>query len=185
MPEDSLKRLKRSLDEFQSYFPHERDDIDIVVLRGHQLHERLLYEFIKTRVPNSHYIDSVFISWVPLLSLVRAMKFGDETEYEWVWRCLKKLADTRNHIAHNLSPEKQQKCVGNFVNCVRSEFQGFNSIPGDDNLKKAIFVVYNGLSTVLALEDFPSCTATALVREEIKKFGLANIEKGLESSRNA
>lgn len=178
MVEDIFKDIDKSLETFNTYFPHEREDVDIIVLRGHQLAENLLYKFVRSNVPTPQHIDSFFISWKPLLSLVRALKTDDEAEYNWVWNSLIKLAKTRNLIAHNLTPEDQAKHITDFINCVRSQVPPFKDIPGDNELKKSIFVVYCGLSTALALENFPSCTATYIAREKIQEHGQSILEQG-------
>ena len=82
--EDYLKDLNEALERFQTYFPEKREDIDIIVLRGHQLAESLLYKFIKQNVRYPEYIDSFFIRWEPLVALVRAMKNEKTKEYDWV-----------------------------------------------------------------------------------------------------
>ncbi len=177
MEENYLQDLDESLGIFNSYFPHERDDTDIVILRGHQLAESLLYRFVRQNVQNPKFIDSFFIRWEPLLSLVRAMKQGNEEEYIWVWSSLMKLERARNQIAHNLETDIFDQKVTDFVNCVRSQVPDFKSIPGTDNLKKSIFVVYCGLSTSLALEKYPACGATYIVRDMIKEHGQSIIPK--------
>jgi hypothetical protein len=179
MDESFVKELDSSLEVFNTYFPNERDDLDILILRGHQLAETMLYSFIRKTVSNPQHIDSFFISWEPLVSLVRALMQDDEEEYTWVWKSLIKLAKTRNQIAHNINPDIQSKHVADFINCVRSQFSGFNNVIGDDELKKAIFIVYCGLSTALALEKYPYCGATYLVRDEIHKHGQELISKGI------
>jgi hypothetical protein len=179
MDENFVKELDSSLDVFNTYFPNERDDVDILILRGHQLAERMLYSFVRKAVPNPRHIDSFFISWEPLVSLVRALKRDDEEEYLWVWKSLIKLAKTRNQIAHNINPDIQSKHIADFINCVRSQFSDFNKVAGEDDLKKAIFIVYCGLSTALALEKYPCCGATYLVRELIHKHGQDLISKGV------
>ncbi len=80
--EDYLKDLNEALEMFQTYFPEKREDIDIIVLRGHQLAESLLYKFIKQNVRYPEYIDSFFIRWEPLVALVRAMKNEKTKEYK-------------------------------------------------------------------------------------------------------
>lgn len=182
MEENYLENLEASLNVFNTYFPHERVDRDIIILRGHQLAESLLYAFIKRNVHNPKHIDSFFIRWEPLLALVRAMKTSDEQEYQWVWNSLFKLERARNQIAHNLETEILDKKITDFINCVRSQVSDFKRIPGDDDLKKAIFIVYCGLSTALALEKYPACGATYLVREQIQEHGKAVMSKGVGST---
>ena len=160
MEEDYLKDLDESIEIFNTYFPHERVDVDIVILREHQLAESLLYKFVKNNVNNPSFVDSFSIRWDSLVSLVRSMKHGNEQEYEWIWPSLLRLERARNQIAHNLESDLLSKRVTEFINCVRSQVADFKSIPGDDDLKKSIFIVYCGLSTSLALEKYPACGAT-------------------------
>ncbi|MGB2739898.1 MAG: hypothetical protein WBC60_05005 [Cognaticolwellia sp.] len=47
MDESFVKELDSSLEVFNTYFPNERDDVDILILRGHQLAETMLYSFIR------------------------------------------------------------------------------------------------------------------------------------------
>lgn len=176
--EDYLKDLNESLRMFQTYFPEEREDLDIIVLRGHQLAESLLYRFIKQNVRYPEFIDSFFIRWEPLVALVRAMKNENTNDYNWVWSSLLQLERVRNQIAHNLEANKLEKKINEFINCVRSGVNDFNKIPGEDDLKKAIFVVYCGLSTVLAIDKWPNCTATYLVRDMVEEHGQKTIKKG-------
>lgn len=43
MKESFVKDLDSSLEVFNTYFPNEREDVDILILRGHQLAETMLY----------------------------------------------------------------------------------------------------------------------------------------------
>ncbi|MBP1151170.1 MULTISPECIES: hypothetical protein [unclassified Methylocaldum] len=176
--ENYLKDLNESLKMFQTYFPEKREDVDIIILRGHQLAESLLYKFIKQNVNHPEYIDSFFIRWEPLVALVRAMKNENTKEYDWVWPSLMQLERARNQIAHNLEAEKLQIKIRDFINCVRSRVSEFGQIPGDDDLKKAIFIVYCGLSTALAVDKWPNITATYLVRDMVEEHGRKTINQG-------
>jgi len=176
--ENYLKELSDSLRMFQTYFPEQREDRDIIILRGHQLTESLLYKFIKKNVNYPEYIDSFFIRWEPLMALVRAMKNENTGDYDWIWPSLIRLERARNQIAHSLELAKLQTKIEEFINCVRSNVPEFNKIPGDDDLKKAIFVVYCGLSTALAVDKWPNITATFLVRGMVEEHGRKTISQG-------
>ena len=88
------------------------------------------------------------------------------------------LERARNQIAHDLEAAKLQIKIKDFINCVRSNVTGFNQIPGDDDLKKAIFVVYCALSTALAIDKWPNITATYLVRDLVEEHGHKTINRG-------
>lgn len=179
-----LQDLNESLDLFLKHFPDDREDVDIIVLRGHQLTELLLYRFVKQNVHYPEHIESLFIRWEPLIALVRAMKSERSDDYLWVWPSLVKLERARNQIAHDIEASKLDKKIKDFINCVRSNVSEFNQIKGDDDLKKAIFVVYIGLATTLAIDKWPNITATYLVREIVEEHGQSVMRKGSNNSND-
>lgn len=179
MEENLLRDLEADLEVFNKHFPKDRTDRDIVVLRGHQLIEALVYTFIKKAVPEPRFIDSFYVRWELLIALARALKQGDEKEYLWVWPALISLEKARNEIAHNFDNGMFDQRVMDFVNCVRSSLPALKNIPGEDDLKKSIFVLYCSLSTALALNEYPWCTATFLAREHIQETSGKIIAAGL------
>lgn len=166
---DYLNRLKEYTDIFYSYFPAERKDRDLVVLRGHQLAESLVFRFLRDQFDNPEYADEIRMRWDSLIAIVKAVRHHNDPSEEWVWTSSIKLERARNKVVHYLEPEKSDRLISDFVNCVRSNYSDFSKVPGDDDLKKAIFILYFRLSTLLALEEFPPCTATSIVREVIAK----------------
>ncbi|MBA6414691.1 MULTISPECIES: hypothetical protein [Alteromonadales] len=54
MDDSFVKDLDSSLEVFNTYFPNDRDDI--VILRGHQIAETMLYSFIRKTVSNPKHI---------------------------------------------------------------------------------------------------------------------------------
>ena len=79
----------------------------------------------------------------------------NEKDEAWVWQSSGRPEKARNRVAHYLDPERADQPITDFVNSVRSNFTGFAGIPGDDDLKKCIFILYFAISRLLALEEFP------------------------------
>lgn len=182
--DEYLKRLREYAELFYAYFPSGRGDRDIVILRGHQITETLLYLFIRKHVLCPEHIDDCRMRWDSLIALVKALREWNEETENWIWTSTVRLERARNQYAHCIDPAKADKVTADFVNSVRSNYSAFDDVPGDDNIKKAIFILYFQLSGLLALEEFPSCTATQLVREEIARECTSLIRKGLARDQN-
>ena len=174
-----LERLRNYASLFYSYFPSERKDKDLVALRGHQLVESLIFMYLRNHLHNPEHLDDFRVRWDSLIALINAMRYLNRAEEEWVWTATARLERVRNHYAHYLEPTKSEKLEADFVNCVRSNYPLFKEVPGEDDLKRSIFILYFSLCGLLALEEFPPCTATSIVRETISRECTALISQGL------
>lgn len=166
---DYLTRIHGYADSFYSYFPQEQSERDLVVLRGHQLIETLVFSFLQQQVPSPSELESFRARWDSMLALARSLRFHNSQEDNWIWSSCISLEKARNYVAHSLDEEAINKPAWDFVNAIRSNFGGYREIPGNDDLKKSIFILYFLVSKLLALEEFPPCTATSMVREEIAR----------------
>ena len=178
---DYLERFRSYTEIFYSYFPGDRKDRDLVVIRGHQLVESLLFRFLRDHTSSPEHLDDFHVRWGAAIALVKAMRYSNQPEEEWVWTSAIRLEKARNRVAHYLDSKESERFVLDFVNCVRANYSRFTAIPGDDDLKKAIFILYFILSALLALEEFPPCTATHLVREQIIRTCQSIVLQGLPS----
>lgn len=167
---DYLQRFREYADLFYSYFPSNRDDVDLIVLRGHQLVEALTYKFLTAHVEDPDQLEQVRLRWSSTLALVRALRSHNRDSEKWVWTSSICLERARNRFAHDLDTTKGEERTQDFINAVRGNYSGYSSVPGESDLKKSIFILYFSMSSILALEEFPPCTATSLVREDIARF---------------
>ncbi len=166
---DYLARLRGYADLFYSYFPTSQSERDLVLLRGHQLIEALVFQFLRQHVNSPDELENFHARWDAVLALARSLRYQNEKDEAWVWQSSTRLERARNRVAHFLESQRADQAIADFVNSVRSNFSGYSGIPGEDDLKKCIFILYFSLSRLLALEEFPPCTATSLVREEIAR----------------
>ncbi len=183
--DNHLARLGEYADLFYSYFPSTRQEEDLIVLRGHQITETLLFLYLRKHVNNPDCLDGFRVRWDSLIALVKSLRAWNEPHDEWVWSSAIRLERARNQFAHYIEPEKADKLVADFINCVRSNYRQFNEVPGPDDLKKAIFILYFKLCSLLALDEFPPCTATTHVRDEIAKECTAMINEGIQPNEPA
>jgi hypothetical protein len=109
------------------------------VIRGHQLIESLLFQFLRDHTSCPEHLEDFHARWDATIALVKAMRYSNQPEEEWVWKSAIRLEKARNRVAHYLDSKESERFVLDFVNCVRANYLTFGSIPGDDELKKALF----------------------------------------------
>ena len=91
-------------------------NIELAILKCHLLIEELLFKIISNEAKNSKYIENANLTFSQKMYLARA--FSQLQDEIWLWNAIKKLNDTRNKLAHGLSPEEITSKCNSFIELV-------------------------------------------------------------------
>ena len=72
---DYLARLRGYADLFYSYFPTSQSERDLVLLRGHQLIEALVFQFLRQHVNSPDELENFHARWDAVLALARSLRY--------------------------------------------------------------------------------------------------------------
>jgi hypothetical protein len=96
---------KKSIFQYDNHMP-ETDDHALIVLKGHLLVEKALFDLIHWALPHPQYLDHIRLGFQTLTHVVRAAV--PHRSDDVCWELILKLNSIRNDFAHNLEPPKLQ-----------------------------------------------------------------------------
>jgi hypothetical protein len=125
---DFLLDLKKDLanaseDDWKAYnklsdhLPKDDEDITLIILKGQLLLEKLVREFIDSRLTNPEAIEKQQFSAAQCISLAESMCLKTD-EVKWICAQIRELNTIRNKLAHFLPDDKIEKRISNFVSTV-------------------------------------------------------------------
>lgn len=137
--------------ELVEHLPGDDQDPALVILKGQLLIERLMRRFISSRLPNPSPFQHSQIKAADCIIIAESMCLPNK-EPMWLWAQVKELNSIRNKLAHNLSDNKIEHRISNFVSTVANH-TGLHS----KTLTGAISRLYGmlkGLCEVAESEEF-------------------------------
>jgi len=147
------------------------DDVTLVVIKGHLVVERCLFEILQINMHNHKYLEDAKLSFAQLLNLVKAI--SKIPPHESTFGCIKKLNSLRNHLAHNLPNEKTDKMIDEFIDYVGVHIDGHTT-----RAQKARDQIYSMLGAISIL-----ISVSELVSSEASKSGLIDVLRKLGAEK--
>jgi hypothetical protein len=95
-------------------------DLELCILKCHLLIEELLEKIITNASKNPNHVVKAKLSFSQKIHIARA--FSSLKKEAWLWGSIKKLNDTRNELAHELSAQKKNEMCEKFISIVEGEF---------------------------------------------------------------
>lgn len=107
-----------ALNFFMSKMPEDNDLLKIVIT-GHLLIEKQVKVIFNSNFVNEAPLKSCRLETSQIISLVEAMYESTE-KYAALWKCIKKLNNIRNDLAHNLEAVGLEHKIADFIKQVNS-----------------------------------------------------------------
>lgn len=108
----------KPLIRFLEHLP-KNGDLELSILKCHLLIEEVLTKIISKSAKNPSYIEEANLRFFQKLRL--AMAFSQLEKETWLWGALSKLNNTRNKLAHGLSPKEVQMTCNDFIEFVEQK----------------------------------------------------------------
>lgn len=167
MPEDiDIEKFIRDNDikvyELSKQIPR-IDDVTLIVIKGHLVVERCLFEILQKNMHNHKYLEDARLSFAQLLNLVQAI--SKMPPHENTFNDIKRLNRLRNHLAHNLPNENTDKLIDEFI-----DYAGVRSDDHTSRAQKVWDQIYSMLGAISIL-----ISVSELVSSKASKSDLMNL----------
>lgn len=107
----------QAYNELTEHLPQEGADQTLIILKGQLLLERLVRQFVRSRLPNKRAFHDDSFRFSQCIEIGESMCLPNK-ETEWMWRQIKDLSSIRNELAHNLIYANADARVKSFVAAV-------------------------------------------------------------------
>jgi len=148
---DSSEEDWAAYNEIHTHLPDQDADQTLVILKGQLLMEKLIREFIDSRLPNPSALGKQQFTAAQCISIAQSMCL-DNTEPNWLWSQVKELNSIRNKLAHNLENENIDKRISNFISTVCNAQNLKNR--SISNVVARMYGMLNGLCQISTSDEF-------------------------------
>ena len=154
---DSSKLLADALVRIKSHLP-ESDDLTLIVLKGHLILEEEINALLSDLVENEKPLIKARFSFAQRLALIEAHVSRKEAQ-SLNLNAAGKLNSLRNELAHNLSSDKLEKRLSDFL-------QSIERLEDSDALREYSFSKRLKLGIVTVCATFTGRRAAALESQQ-------------------
>jgi hypothetical protein len=107
----------QAYNEIAENLPNDGVDSALVVLKGQLLIERLVHNFIRSRLPNPKAFKDQSFRFSQCIQIAEAMCLPND-EPAWLWQQVRELNTIRGQLAHGLHPKNIDTRINNFITTI-------------------------------------------------------------------
>lgn len=115
--ENATQEEWAAYNELADHLPEKDADPVLIILKGQLLIERLVRNFVLSRLPNPEAFEKVQFTAAHCIVIGESMCLKNQ-EPEWLWKQIRELNTIRNKLAHNLDYESLEPRVNNFASTI-------------------------------------------------------------------